>query len=45
MPAPQAAVIEHDALRERLRELQPDALSPRDALQLMYELKRLAQEP
>jgi DNA mismatch repair protein MutS len=31
-----------DTLRERLRELDVDALSPRDALDLIYELKREA---
>jgi len=30
-----------DLLRERLRALDPDALSPRDAHQLLYELRRL----
>ena len=32
---------EPDALRERLDEIDPDALSPRDALALLYELKAL----
>jgi len=31
-----------DPLLERLRELDADALTPRDALELLYELKRLA---
>ena len=31
-----------DAVRERLRELDVDALSPREALDLLYELKREA---
>ena len=31
---------ECDVLRERLRELDVDALSPREALDLLYELKR-----
>ena len=31
-----------DALRDRLGGLDVDALSPRDALDLLYELKRLA---
>jgi len=31
-----------DALRERLETLDIDALSPREALDLLYELKRLA---
>ena len=43
--APKPAVIDSDALRERLHEIEPDALAPRDALQLLYELKRLAREP
>ena len=33
-----------DALRERLAETEVDALSPRAALDLLYELKRLAGE-
>jgi DNA mismatch repair protein MutS len=33
-----------DALRTRLDALDVDALSPRDALDLLYELKRLAAE-
>jgi DNA mismatch repair protein MutS len=32
---------EPDRLRERLEEIDPDALSPRDALALLYELKKL----
>ena len=42
-----AAVVDDegtDALRERLQELDLDALSPRDALELLYELKRDASE-
>jgi DNA mismatch repair protein MutS len=31
-----------EALAERLAELDPDALSPREALDALYELKRLA---
>jgi len=31
-----------DALRERLAALHPDTLSPREALDILYELKRLA---
>jgi hypothetical protein len=34
--------MERDALRERLAELEPDRLSPREALQLLYELKSLS---
>jgi DNA mismatch repair protein MutS len=33
-----------DALRARLENIEVDALSPRDALELLYELKRLAAE-
>ena len=32
-----------DAIRARLRELDPDALSPRDALAALYALKKLAE--
>ncbi|MGB3723591.1 MAG: DNA mismatch repair protein MutS, partial [Pacificimonas sp.] len=35
---------EADALRERLDEVRPDELTPRAALDLLYELKRLAVE-
>ena len=31
----------HDALRERLRDVLPDDLTPRDALDLVYQLKKL----
>jgi DNA mismatch repair protein MutS len=31
-----------DALREAVAAAQPDALSPREALDLIYELKRIA---
>jgi DNA mismatch repair protein MutS len=34
---------EPDALRERLEEIDPDALSPREALALLYELKELGE--
>jgi len=33
-----------DPLRERLRALDADALSPRDALELVYALKRAAED-
>jgi DNA mismatch repair protein MutS len=33
---------QHDALRERIGQIQPDAITPREALDLIYELKRLA---
>jgi DNA mismatch repair protein MutS len=35
-------VPKQDHLRQRLETLQPDDLSPRDALEMLYELKRLA---
>jgi DNA mismatch repair protein MutS len=34
-----------DALRDRLQDIDADSLSPREALDLLYELKRLAGEP
>jgi len=40
--APPAAAPVPDALRERLQALEPDALTPRGALELLYELRRLA---
>jgi DNA mismatch repair protein MutS len=40
-PAPDRA---HDALRERLAALDLDALAPREALALLYELKELARD-
>ena len=39
-PAPKTA----DALRARLAELHPDSLTPRAALDLLYELKAMAEE-
>ena len=39
-----APVVAEDALRVRLDALDADALSPREALELVYELKRLAQD-
>ncbi|MFP5396157.1 MAG: DNA mismatch repair protein MutS [Alphaproteobacteria bacterium] len=48
LPLFAAAVEQHeevvDALRERLNALDVDALSPREALDLLYELKREAQK-
>ena len=38
----QAAEAERDALRERLEKVDVDALAPRDALDLLYDLKRLS---
>ena len=43
-PAAAAAPAAIDALRTRLDALDVDALSPREALDLLYELKRLAAE-
>jgi len=43
LPLPPPAAAEHPAL-DRLRALQPDALSPREALDLLYELQRLASD-
>ncbi len=40
----QAPPPQRDALRDRLQALDADRLSPREALELMYELKRLASE-
>jgi DNA mismatch repair protein MutS len=37
-----APVTGNDALRELLGAIDPDALSPREALERLYELKRLA---
>ena len=34
-----------DVVRDRLGELDPDALTPRDALDALYELKKLARTP
>ena len=34
-----------DALRERLAAISPDLLTPREALDLMYELKAAAAGP
>ncbi|HVG46593.1 MAG TPA: DNA mismatch repair protein MutS, partial [Rubellimicrobium sp.] len=41
--APPEVVREPSAVEERLRALRPDELSPREALELVYELKRLAE--
>ena len=38
--AAQAEVEQRDTMRERLQGLDIDALSPREALDLLYELKR-----
>lgn len=41
-PAPPAAANEPDHLRDYLGDLSPDDLSPREALDALYELKRLS---
>jgi DNA mismatch repair protein MutS len=43
-PKPPAPVKESDALRERLASIDPDELSPREALAALYLLKKLAAE-
>jgi DNA mismatch repair protein MutS len=40
--AAQAEEAERDTLREELQDLDVDALAPREALELLYRLKRLA---
>ena len=40
MPEPQASAVE-----AALEEVNPDALSPREALELLYRLKQLSAEP
>ena len=40
LPAPAAK----DELREKLKSANPDALSPREALEMIYALKELANE-
>jgi len=44
-PAPDDPGPAHDALRERLQGIEPDQLSPRAALELLYELRALAELP
>ena len=41
-PAPAPATALSDPLRERLIELDPDAMSPREALDALYELRALS---
>ena len=40
----EAEVEQRDAVRETLRALDLDALAPRDALEMLYQLKREAGE-
>ncbi len=44
-PAPSQTPPETKALQERLRSLNPDDLSPRDALALIYEFKNMTDGP
>jgi DNA mismatch repair protein MutS len=41
-PAPPSAVPAPDLLREALAATDPDELTPREALERLYEIKRLA---
>lgn len=41
-PAPPAAAPKDSAVEMRLKDISPDELTPREALQLMYELKEAA---
>ena len=47
-PAPAPSVTAEtpktDALREKLAAIDPDDMSPRDALQVLYELRKLAKQ-
>jgi len=42
--APVGEAPKVDAVRERLAAIDPDELSPREALQALYELRKLAKE-
>ena len=44
-PAARTAAPRESAAEDRLREVHPDALSPRQALELVYELKALIEVP
>ena len=41
LPPAKTAPPEDDRLRDRLGEINPDMLAPRDALELLYELREL----
>ena len=43
-PEPAAATVEEDPIRLRLREVDPDSLTPRQALELLYELAAVERE-
>ena len=40
-PASETSAPAEDVLRDRLREVNPDMLAPREALELLYELREL----
>ena len=44
VPAPAPQVVRESGVEKRLAEILPDELSPREALDLIYELKGLAQD-
>ncbi len=44
-PAPQAKIAKTSVIEAELREVQPDTLTPMDALQLVYRLKTLLAQP
>ena len=43
-PEPEAAPVEEDPIRLRLREVDPDSLTPRQALELLYEFAASGKE-
>ncbi|MFL5405597.1 MAG: hypothetical protein ACJ79O_07040 [Myxococcales bacterium] len=43
-PAPESSTPEPDRLREALADLDPDALTPREALEALYRLKAIDSE-
>jgi DNA mismatch repair protein MutS len=40
-PAPEPAATRHSAVEAALAALEPDTMSPRDALDALYQLKKL----
>jgi DNA mismatch repair protein MutS len=40
-PAPAAQPLKASPVRDRLKDIHPDMLTPREALELIYELKEL----
>jgi len=43
--APMPTLRPPDLLRERLQRIDPDQLTPRAALEMLYELRSLAEQP